>query len=131
MTLYTDIQKSNLEISKTRNGEIRGEFNFSGDLELFKGHFPKKSILPGIAQIEMVKFTLEAVLEKKLTIQSITKTKFSHLIEPDTPVYVRITLQPSDQNNSEPCLISARAVIKASCFPAGRVNLVLSASDAR
>lgn len=126
MSLYTDIERSKISVAGSRTDGISGEFNFPGDLELFKGHFPEKSILPGIAQIEMVKFCLETILDEKLFIQSIKKTKFSHFIEPDTPVSVHITLLSETLDGEGKIQISARAVLNTSNVTAGKINLVLS-----
>ncbi|MDY0222231.1 MAG: hypothetical protein RBR67_13925 [Desulfobacterium sp.] len=124
MSLYTDIQRSKISVAGSRTGGISGEFNFPGDLELFKGHFPEKSILPGIVQIEMVKFCLETILDKKLFIQSIKKTKFSHFIEPNTPVAVHITLSSETLNVEGKIRILARAVLNTPNATAGKTNLV-------
>lgn len=126
MSLYTDIERSKLFVVGSLTDGISGEFNFPGDLELFKGHFPEKSILPGIAQIELVKFCLETILDEKLFIQSIKKTKFSHFIEPDTPVSIHITLLSETLGGEGKIQISARAVLSTSNVTAGKINLVLS-----
>ena len=75
---------------------ITAQFCFSADLDLFAGHFPGNPILPGIVQIEMVKFTLEQARGTSFRIQSIKKTKFSNLIHPDTPIHLSIRLTPVD-----------------------------------
>ena len=126
MSLYTDIQRSKIFVAGSRTDGISGEFNFPGDLELFKGHFPEKSILPGVAQIEMVKFCLETILAKKLFIQSIKKTKFSHFIEPDAPVFIHITLLSETLDGEGKIQTLARAIFKTSNVTAGKINLVFS-----
>ena len=130
MSLYTDIQQSKTFVSGSWAG-IRAEFNFPGTLELFKGHFPGKPILPGIAQIEMVRFSLETILEKKLAIQSIKKTKFSHLIEPDTPVLIHITLLPQGMDDVNQGQISVKATLSTSGSTAGIINVTLTDQGTR
>ena len=129
MSLYTDIQQSKTLVSGNRDKGIHAEFNFPGTLELFKGHFPEKPILPGIAQIEMVRCSLETILKTKLAIQSIKKTKFSHLIEPDTPVLIHITLLPQGMDDGDLCQISAKATLSTSGSAAGKINLTLRTAD--
>jgi 3-hydroxyacyl-[acyl-carrier-protein] dehydratase len=126
MSLYTDIQRSKIFIAGSLTKGISGKFNFPGDLEVFKGHFPEKPILPGIAQIEMVKFCLETTLDKKLFIQSIKKTKFSHFIEPDTPVSIHITFLPDTLEGEGEIQISAKATLNASNITVSKINLVFS-----
>lgn len=128
MSLYTDIQRSKIFITGSLTEGISGEFNFPGELEVFKGHFPEKPILPGIAQIEMMKFCMETILDKKLFIQSIKKTKFSYFIEPDTPVSIHITLLSETLEGEGSVKISARAILNTSNVTAGKINLVFSGS---
>lgn len=123
MSLYTDIEHALISVSGSPGEGIRAEFNFPAGLELFKGHFPGTPILPGIAQIELVKFTLEAVFKRPLAIRSVKKTKFSSLIEPDAPVIVEIHLPAPKEG--EAGLISARAKIRTRDRAAGLINLVL------
>jgi len=128
MSLYTDIQQSRISISGNLDNGINAEFNFPDSLELFSGHFPGKPILPGIVQIEMVKFTLESICERKLIIRSVKKTKFSHLIEPDTPVLIQIT-RLSARDGGDQDIVSVRATLNTPEALAGRINLVLAGTD--
>lgn len=128
MSIYTDIQRSKIFVTGSLAHGISGEFNFPGDLKVFKGHFPEKPILPGIAQIEMVKFCLETILDKKLFIQSIKKTKFSHFIEPDRPISIHITLFSETLEGEGKIQITARATLNTSNITAGKINLVFSGS---
>ncbi len=92
MTLYTDLKDSLIEVSASGENGVTAEFDFSESLEIFRGHFPGNPILPGIAQIEMVKLILEKFLATSLNIRTVKKTKFSHQVEPGTSVHIRISL---------------------------------------
>ncbi len=48
----------------------------------FSGHFPGDPILPGIAQINMVIETIAKVLQKDLSLLSLTRIKFKKIIRP-------------------------------------------------
>ncbi len=48
----------------------------------FSGHFPEDPILPGIAEIHMVTETIAKVLQKDLSLQSLTRIKFKKIIRP-------------------------------------------------
>ncbi|GEM_PF-925899 len=126
MGLYTDIRQSLVSVSKNPDKSICGEFNFASDLEMFRGHFPGNPILPGIAQIEMVKCLVEMVLEKKLTLREIQKTKFSHMIQPETPVSVTITLPPPMEAPRKNPDIQVKAGVRIPGSPAGKINMTLS-----
>ena len=123
MTLYTDLENSLIEISAKGEDKITAEFNFSDTLEIFRGHFPGRPILPGIAQIELVKLVLEKFLEAGLMVKTVKKTKFSHQIEPGASVHVRISLTSGQW--SQDSSFGVRADIKSNGKTAGRVNLLL------
>jgi len=48
----------------------------------FDGHFPNDPILPAIAQINMVTETIAKVLQKDLSLQTVTRIKFKKIIRP-------------------------------------------------
>ena len=124
MSLYRDIEHSKIAISGNLKEGIRAKFNFSANLELFKGHFPSNPILPGIAQIEMVKFTLETIIAKKLFICEVKKTKFSHPIEPEILVLVSITIP--DPKDGEERRIPVQATVRTENALAGKINLFIT-----
>ncbi|MDT8380537.1 MAG: hypothetical protein RQ739_16775 [Desulfotignum sp.] len=124
MSLYTDIERSKIAVSGNFKEGIRAEFNFPANLDLFKGHFSDNPILPGIAQIELVKITLETVLGRKLFIRKVKKTKFSRPIKPETHVLVDIDiLAPKD---GEKGLIPAKATVLTGNVTVGKINLLLA-----
>ena len=124
MSLYTDIERSKIAVSGNPKEGIRAEFNFPAHLELFQGHFPGNPILPGIAQIELVKLTLEAMLAGKLFIREVKKTKFLRPIEPETLVIVDVDIfAPKDWEEG---LIQARASIRTENAMACKITLLLA-----
>lgn len=124
MGLYTDIERSKIAVSGNLKEGIRAEFNFPAHLELFQGHFPGNPILPGIAQIELVKFTLEDMLARKLFIREVKKTKFSRPIEPETRVIVDVDI--SAPKDGEDGLIPAMATVRTENAIAGKITLLLA-----
>ncbi|MCA1794198.1 MAG: hypothetical protein LC660_10090 [Desulfobacteraceae bacterium] len=125
MTLYSDIKKSMTRLSRFDNGEISAEFIFSKDLPLFSGHFPGRPILPGIAQIEMVKMAIETIRERPMTLQAIQKTKFSHQIKPENLIRVRIILSSGKKQgkSADEKLVQVRATLETCGITAGKVIL--------
>lgn len=122
MNLEKDLEKSKIRVSGIREEKILAEFQFSKDLPLFKGHFPGKPILPGIVQVEMVRYSLEQALETPLSISSMGKTKFARLIEPDTRIEITISLT---RNQGDKSHIIARALLKTKGETAGKINMSL------
>jgi 3-hydroxyacyl-[acyl-carrier-protein] dehydratase len=121
MGCYQDLKNSEISILKENDHRIRATFLFEKSLELFKGHFPGNPILPGIFQIEMVKYILEKSLHTTLCLQSVKKTKFSNLIHPDTIVKVEITI-----NRVEKTFVDVKAIVRIKNVIAGKINLNLT-----
>ncbi|HIP82000.1 MAG TPA: hypothetical protein EYH19_00240 [Desulfocapsa sulfexigens] len=48
----------------------------------FEGHFPNDPTLPAIAQLNMVTDTIAKLLQKDLSLQSLTRIKFKKVIRP-------------------------------------------------
>ena len=48
----------------------------------FDGHFPNDPTLPAIAQLHMVVETIKKVLQRDLSLQSVTRIKFKKVIRP-------------------------------------------------
>ena len=127
MSFYNDIKQAEVAISKDPDNGIQAEFNFSEELELFKGHFPGSPILPGVAQIEMVRFALEKVFSKKVSIKTIRKTKFSHLVRPLETVAVKINILPEKPEDFN--VVSTRVTVLCGDNVAGKLNLTLVLDD--
>ena len=121
MSLYNDLKNSEISILKKNHGDINAVFRFKNELDLFKGHFPGNPILPGIFQIEMVKYSLEKSFDICLSIKSVKKTKFSSLIHPGKTVYVDIMM-----NKEKNSLFNVKAILRVSDTIAGKINLILA-----
>ncbi len=121
MSLYTDIKNSEISVIKKNSQKIHAVFQFKKELDLFKGHFPENPILPGIFQIEMVKYALEKSFDNSLNIKSVKKTKFSNLIHAEESITLDITI-----NHEENSLFNAKAILRVGDTIAGKINLVLT-----
>jgi 3-hydroxyacyl-[acyl-carrier-protein] dehydratase len=121
MSLYTDLKNSEISVLKKKRHQIHAVFLFKKELDFFKGHFPGNPILPGIFQIEMVKYALEKSFDNNFYIKSVKKTKFSSLIQPEKTVTIDITI-----NKEENSLLDVRAILRVSDKVAGKINLILT-----
>ncbi len=120
MSIYTDLENSEISILNKDSQTIHAVFQFNKKLDLFKGHFPGKPILPGIFQIEMIKYVLEKSFAYRLQIKSVKKTKFSNLIHAEEIVMLDITI---DEKNS---LFNVKTILSSGNTIAGKINLVLT-----
>ncbi|MBU8850121.1 MAG: hypothetical protein KOO65_02205 [Desulfobacterales bacterium] len=107
---------------KKNHTHINAVFCFKKELDLFKGHFPGNPILPGIFQIEMVKYSLEKSFDTCLSIKSVKKTKFSNLIHPGETVCLDIMIDKKENS-----LFSVKAILRVSDTIAGKINMILIA----
>jgi len=121
MSIYTDLQNSEISIIKKNSQKIHAVFQFKKELDLFKGHFPGNPILPGIFQIEMVKYALEKSFDTILYIKSVKKTKFSSLIHPEKTITLDITMD-SEENS----LFNVKAILRSGDTVAGKTNLIFT-----
>ena len=69
--------------SQNEQGEIVATFNFSSGSRIFDGHFPGNPILPGICQLEAVKYMIERVMGRKCRLRQASAIKFFQPILPD------------------------------------------------
>ncbi|MBL4901827.1 MAG: hypothetical protein JKY62_04185 [Desulfocapsa sp.] len=64
------------------NNAIVARITTSDTSPWFEGHFPNDPTLPAIAQLSMVTETISRVLQKELSLQSLTRIKFKKVIRP-------------------------------------------------
>ena len=121
MNYHTDLEQSAVQINSEEKGKICAHFVFGEKLSLFKGHFPGNPILPGVIQIEMVKYCLENIIQEPLFLQKVNKTKFTSLIHPDKAVMVEINFDTSEKGGFD-----ARAVVRVENVVAGKVIMTLT-----
>ncbi len=57
-------------------------FNFTGEEDFFKGHFPEQAILPGVIQLEIAHHLAEEMVGKTLVLKAAKKVKFMEVIMP-------------------------------------------------
>jgi len=120
MTLENDLKKGEISITKTRDNTIHAEFFFPNDLPVFQGHFPGMPLLPGIFQIEMVRYALEKGTGRKYRVKSIKKTKFTDQILPDCPVTIDITMDMKDKE------LKVKATLTSNHKPVGKTFMIVS-----
>jgi 3-hydroxyacyl-[acyl-carrier-protein] dehydratase len=111
------VAQSLLRSEPLSDQSIRGEFCFDLEWELFKGHFPDRPILPGVVEIELVRFLAETLQGRSLDIAAVPKAKFLkplgpaklftatvHLKEVDAGIEVNGELWDESEKAAEICL---------------------------
>lgn len=102
------------------DGKAYFEFCFPTDDITFAGHFPNRPLLPGVFQLEIVRFAAEAALKQPLFVREIVKAKFLRPIIPTEIVRVELKL------TENPDTIQARAGFSVTGQPAGEAILHLT-----
>lgn len=86
-------------VSIINSDQISADVEVDKDSPWFKGHFPGKAILPGIAQIgmafEVIK-GLQQSLQLRLKVNEIRKIRFTQIIVPGDAI--RITAEANKNN---------------------------------
>jgi 3-hydroxyacyl-[acyl-carrier-protein] dehydratase len=73
---------SYITAGRDRNNAVMAQVTTEPQSPWFAGHFPDDPILPGIAQLNMVTETIAKVLQKDLSLQTLTRIKFKKIIRP-------------------------------------------------
>ena len=107
------------EPRQNADGSTTFEFKFAANDPVFAGHFPGHPILPGVFQLEMVRDAAESVLNCRLGIREIRKSKFQRPILPEEVTRVELKLTEKEGT------IEARAGFSVGGQPAGETAMLL------
>lgn len=120
MTMHDSIRRAQKDDPElTSEGSAHFEFCFATDDPTFAGHFPNRPLLPGVFQLEIVRFAAETVLKQRLFVREIVKAKFLRPIIPEETVRVELKL------TEKPDTIQVRASFSVTGQPAGEAILHL------
>ncbi len=88
------------KMNYNKEGLIKGRINFNKDHNIFKGHFPKNPIVPGVCQIQAIKEIAEYILDKNFMLTRARNIKFISIINPvETPfVYMELSYEFLEDN---------------------------------
>ncbi len=120
MTIHDDLENACVHIEQIGEDQIVSEFLFKKSTSFFRGHFPGKPLLPGILQLEMIRYSLEQQRGLALDMRSIRKTKFTDQILPEDRIAIHIGLR-KDRD-----MITAKATVKANGKLAGRATIAFA-----
>ena len=123
MTMQDSIRRAQQVGPQIRSDGLgRFEFCFPIADPTFTGHFPNRPLLPGVFQLEIVRFATEAMLKQPLFVREIVKAKFLRPIIPTEIVRVELKL------TENPDTIQVRASFSVIGQPAGEAILHLARS---
>jgi 3-hydroxyacyl-[acyl-carrier-protein] dehydratase len=70
-------------VNRSDGNEIDADITVPPDSPWFSGHFPGDPILPGVAQIGLVKDVIRQVRGQDLTVSGVRRVRFKQIIRPD------------------------------------------------
>ncbi len=81
--------------------EVLATINLNPNHKVYKGHFPKQPVVPGVIQLQIIREILEQVLEARLFMGKIIQVKYLIPITPiENPELIfTITHKKIDSNN--------------------------------
>lgn len=119
---YADLINQGVKAcSQNVDGELVATFCFAPENKIFDGHFPGNPILPGICQLEMVKYMIERIFACKCQLQQASSIKFFQPVLPEQEFTFVVSCKQQDgelldikckgtvgQNNAKSTEIKAR-----------------------
>ena len=70
-------------VTRSDKNEIEAEIQVPPDSPWFRGHFPGEPILPGVAQIGMVKDAIRQARDQDLKVTGVRRVRFKQIIRPN------------------------------------------------
>jgi 3-hydroxyacyl-[acyl-carrier-protein] dehydratase len=93
--IAADIQACLLEQTVTDTG-IEARCRFPADLDIYRGHFPGRPLVPGVYCIELVRTLAFAAGHAPSLPCTVRHAKFVRPILPEAPFRVELRLEPGD-----------------------------------
>lgn len=81
--------------------EIWAELRIDSLHRIFEGHFPDQPVVPGVCMMQMIKETVEQVLDKKTNLTQAAEMKFLAVINPLENNLVQATIKYSTEENGQ------------------------------
>jgi len=91
-----DIKRAFQSVGQAAPRQVVAVLLFREDQEVFRGHFPGNPLLPGVFQVEMVKFALEISRQRRYRLARIDKCKFMKAVRPGAVVTVNAAWSDRD-----------------------------------
>ena len=84
------------------DGRFSADISFDPGHEIFMGHFPEQSVVPGVVLIRIVKDTISRISGRKVKLQKAGNVKFLNIIDPEKTQNVSLsgTMQHDGTGNT-------------------------------
>jgi len=96
------------QLIESIQGSIKARVMINIHHPLYKGHFPKQAVTPGVALVEIIRNVLSSVLNKKLMLASAKEIKFLSPILPSQINQLDLNIEyfDTDDKIAANCILS-------------------------
>ncbi|HLT34045.1 MAG TPA: hypothetical protein VKZ98_09670 [Aquaticitalea sp.] len=86
------------ETKPVEKNSFQSTLTIHKDHDIFKGHFPKYPVAPGVVLLQIIKNLLEAHLQQSLFLQASSNIKFLSLVNPMEQITLLFTIEYTIDN---------------------------------
>lgn len=83
-------------LKQSKDNGISADVRVPQDSPWFAGHFPGEPILPGIAQLAMVRELISRTCHRKITVAGIRRVRFKQIIRPEDRLAIVVKPMPKN-----------------------------------
>jgi 3-hydroxymyristoyl/3-hydroxydecanoyl-(acyl carrier protein) dehydratase len=87
---FASVQRLNARLNGQEGNSAEIEFSIPAESPYFDGHFPEFSLLPAVAQTEMVIRFASEYLGTGMNVREMKRIKFTKFIRPGKPLAMRL-----------------------------------------
>lgn len=77
----------------SNENKLQAEIHLNTKHEVYKGHFPNQTVVPGVIQIQIIKELLETLFETNLMISEVFVAKYLRPITPEENPFLNIFIE--------------------------------------
>ena len=85
-------------VIKTDRRTFKAEAYAGADSSWFHGHFPGDPMLPGVAQLALVKAVVAQAAGTSVAVRALSRVRYRRMIRPDDAIKIRVEADPEEQD---------------------------------
>ena len=87
--------------------QVLAEIELNPGHDIYRGHFPRQPILPGVLQLQIVQEILASALGKKIRLKSASNIKFLAMVDPGQVISLQLEIEIISKIE-DACRVSAK-----------------------
>ena len=97
-----------VERIESKDGKILSLISIDKNHKVFEGHFPERSILPGVIELEIIKRVLSLFLDKSFRLKLVKNAKYMASVLPDEVSQFTVEIEYKDVEEG----VKVKSIIK-------------------